>query len=212
MTSPTVTAPTAWQAAAEASLGESGTPGRALLRARALQSYENPGRPYVHLFDGGLSENLGLTEVIGGFERLKVDPDQSVLPSLRQARKVVVIVVNALRFPEVDWDRSPAPPGKGTLADQMWSIPVDRISFDAVEQVHDRLAEWQAGAPDRQGYLAQVTFDGLKSPEERLYFKHVKTRLALPKDQVDKLREVGGRLLRETPAFQRLLADLRSAQ
>ena len=103
-------------AAAEAAVGESETPGRALLRARALQSYEDPARPYVHLFDGGLSENLGLTAVLSGLRALKVDPDETVLPALRRARKVVVIAVNALRFPEVDWDRSAAPPGTGTLA------------------------------------------------------------------------------------------------
>jgi len=34
--------------------------------------------------------------------------------------------------------------------------------------------------------------------------------LQLPRDQVDKVREVGGRLLREAPAFQRLLDDLKS--
>jgi len=206
----------AWQAAAEAAVGKSETPGRALLRARALQAYESPARPYIHLFDGGLSENLGLTEVLRAFELLKVDPDEAVLPALRRARKVVVISVNALRFPEVDWDRSPAPPGTNTLTDQMWSIPVDRISFDAVEQVRDRLAEWQAespaGGPQRRGYLAQVTFDNLQDPAERTYFKQVKTRLTLPKEQVDRVREVGGRLLREAPAFQRLLSDLKSGR
>ncbi len=198
-----------WQAAAEAAVSESETPGRALLRARALQSYDNPNRPYVHLFDGGLSENLGLNEVLRAFELLKVDPDETVLPALRRAKKVVVIVVNALRFPEVNWDRSAAPPDTDILTDQMWSIPVDRISLDAVEQVRDRLAAWQAEAPDRRGYLAQVTFDNLKDQAERLYFKQVKTSLTLPKEQVDKLREVAGRLLREAPAFQRLLVDLR---
>src|SRR6185436_7511673 len=94
-----------WQAAAEAHVGEAEAPGRALLRARALQSYENPNHPYVHLFDGGLSENLGLTEVLRAFELLKVDPAETVLPSLRKARKVVVISVSALKFPEVDWDQ-----------------------------------------------------------------------------------------------------------
>ena len=204
----------AWQAAAEAAIGQSETPGRALLRARALQSYEDPARPYIHLFDGGLSENLGLTEVLRAFELLKVDSDETVLAALRRARKVVVITVNALRFPEVDWDRSPEPPDTGTLTDQMWSIPVDRISFDAVEQMREKLAAWQAdapaGGPERREYLAQVTFDALKDPAERLYFKRVKTSLALPKEQVDRLREVAGRILREAPAFQRLLADLKS--
>ena len=203
----------AWQAAAEAASGKSETPGRALLRARALQAYQDPARPYIHLFDGGLSENLGLSEVLRAFELLKVDPDEAVLPALRRARKVVVIAVNALRFPEVDWGRSPEPPGTGTLTDQMWGIPVDRISLDAVEQVRDTLAAWQAaappGGPQRRGYLAQVTFESLKDPAERAYFRQVKTRLTLPREQVDRVREVGGRLLREAPAFQRLLADLK---
>jgi len=198
----------AWQKAAEAALGESETPGRALLRARALQAYEDPARPYVHLFDGGLSENLGLAEVLRAFDLLKVEPDETVLPALRRARKVVVIAVNALRYPEVDWERSPEPPDTDTLRDQMWSIPVDRISFDAVEQVRERLAAWQAAGAGRRGYLAQVTFDNLKDPAERGYYKQVKTRLALPKEQVDRLREVGGRLLREAPAFRRLIVDL----
>jgi NTE family protein len=204
----------AWQAAAEAAIGESETPGRALLRARALQAYENPARPYIHVFDGGLSENLGLSEMIRAFEILKVDPNETVLPGLRRARKLVVIAVNALRFPEVDWDRSPAPPDTDILTDQMWSIPVDRISLDTVEQVNEKLAVWQAaapaGGPERRAYFAQVTFDNLKDPAERLYFKQVKTRLTLPKEQVDRLREVAGRLLREAPAFQRLLVDLQS--
>ena len=204
--------PPPWQAAAEATVGESETPGRALLRARALQAYADPARPYVHVFDGGLSENLGLAEVIRAFEILKVDPGETVLPALHRARKVVVIAVNALRFPEVDWDKHDAPPDTDTVTDQMWSIPVDRITLDGVEQVHDKLAAWQAGSTERRAYLALVTFDNLKDPAERHYIKGVKTRLQLPKEQVDKVREVAGRLLREAPAFQRLLSDLKAGR
>jgi NTE family protein len=199
----------AWQAAAEAAADGSETPGRALLRARALQSYEDPARPYVHVFDGGLSENLGLAEVIRALEILKVSPDETELAAIRRARTVVVIAVNALRFPVVDWDSHDAPPDTDIVTDQMWSIPVDRITLDGVEQVRDKLAVWQAAAPERRAYFAQVTFENLRDPAERLYFKQVKTRLQLPKEQIDKVREVAGRLLREAPAFQRLLNDLK---
>ncbi|HVQ60550.1 MAG TPA: patatin-like phospholipase family protein [Burkholderiales bacterium] len=202
----------AWQAAAEAAAAGSETPGRALLRARALQSYADPARPYVHVFDGGLSENLGLAEVVRALEILKVSPNDPELAAIRRARKVVVIAVNALRFPAVDWDASDAPPATDVLTDQMWSIPVDRITLDGVEQVHEKLAAWQSAAPERRAYFAQVTFENLKDPAERLYFNGVKTRLQLPKEQVDKVREVGGRLLREAPAFQRLLVDLKSGR
>jgi len=202
----------AWQAAAEAAAGGSETPGRALLRARALQSYADPARPYVHVFDGGLSENLGLAEVVRAMEILKVSPDEAELAAFRRARKLVVIAVNALRFPVVDWDTSDAAPDTDIVTDQMWSIPVDRITLDGVEQVHDKLAAWQSAVPERRTYFAQVTFENLKDPTERLYFKQVKTRLQLPKEQTDKVREIAGRLLREAPAFQRLLVDLNSAR
>jgi hypothetical protein len=80
--------------------------------------------------------------------------------------------------------------------------------------VREKLDAWQAdaptGGPARHGYLSQVTFDSLKDPDERHYFKQVKTSLTLPKDQVDRLREVAGRLLREAPAYQRLLSDLQA--
>lgn len=203
-----------WLATAEAAVNTSETPGRALLRARALQAYADPNRPYIHTFDGGLSENLGLAEMIRAFEILKVDPDEAVLPAIRRAHAIVVIAVNALRFPEVDWDRSAAPPDTEVLTDQMWSIPVDRITLDGVEQMREQLSAWQAagpaGGPQRRAYFAQVTFDNIEDPEERVYFRRVQTRLQLPKEQVDNLRRVGGRLLREAPGFQRFLADLRS--
>ncbi len=204
-----------WAAAAEAAAERSGTAGRALLRARSLRAYHDADRPYVHVFDGGLSENLGLAEVITAFEILRVDPASPLLPGLRSAHKVVVIAVDALRFPEVDWDRSPAPPGTGTLEDQMWSIPVDRISVDSVESVREQLARWQADGPAagpgrRQFYLAHLTFDDLPDPADRAYFRHVKTSLALPREEVDRLREAGGKLLRGAPDVQRLLADLQA--
>ena len=131
----------AWQAAAEARLGGSETPGRALLRARAHAVLREPGSPVTFIvFDGGLAENLGLSRGDHGLRAPEGRSPTRRSAALRRARKVVVISVNALRFAEVDWDCSAAPPDTGTLADQMWSIPVDRISLDAVEQVRDKLA------------------------------------------------------------------------
>jgi NTE family protein len=207
-----------WMAAADALASGAESPGRMELRARARRGASDAAaRPFIHLFDGGLAENLGLNTVIAALEGLAVVPDAPELARLRKVRKVVVIAVNALRVPEVDWDRSAAPPGSSTLQDQMWSIPVDRITMDAVERAREQLARWKASGPpsgpdQRETYLVQVTFDELTDPAERDRFRKVKTSLALPKEQVDQLREVSGRLLREAPGFQRLLADLRAGR
>jgi NTE family protein len=208
----------AWMGAADAAARGSESPGRTVQLARARRAATDAAaRPYIHLFDGGLSENLGLNTILAALEGLGVAPDAPELARIRKVRKVVVIAVNALRVPEVDWDRSEAPPGTSTLEDQMWSIPVDRITLDAIEQAREQLERWKkagpAAGPDRRDtYLVQVTFDDLADPAERDRFRKVKTSLALPREQVDQLREVAGRLLRQAPGYQRLLEDLRAGR
>jgi len=47
---------------------------RALERYRDLRSYQQPGeRPYIHLVDGGLSGNLGVTGIIEALQELEAD-------------------------------------------------------------------------------------------------------------------------------------------
>jgi hypothetical protein len=72
----------------------------------------------------------------------------------------------------VDWDTSDAAPDTDIVTDQMWSIPVDRITLDGVAQV--QLAARQSAAPERRACFAQGTFENLRDPADRLYFKQVK--------------------------------------
>ena len=59
-----------------------------------------------------------------------------------------------------------APPRRRTptsLTDQMWSIPVDRITLDGVEQVREKLAAWQSAA--RRGPARVLRAGHLREPE-----------------------------------------------
>jgi NTE family protein len=195
----------AWTAApgADAPLGRGG------LRARELRSYADAAeRPYVHLFDGGIAENLGLRTLIEALDAIAAAPP-SLAPGLPGGpRTILAIVVNAHRDPERDWDRSPEPPGKGTLVDQAGSIPVDRYSLEALEAARDQLARWQRAAPGRTAHLVEVSFDRIPDPAERRYFRALPTSFKLEPEQVDRLREIAGRLLRESPEFRKALEEL----
>ena len=48
----------------------------------------------------------------------------------------------------------------------------------------------------------------IEDPDERAFFENLPTTLALGDETVDRLIEVGRRLLRESPVFQALLAEL----
>jgi NTE family protein len=202
-----------WQPPAWVIAGATGAPqSRGALHARELLSYgDAKARPYVHLFDGGIAENLGLRSLIETLDTVASAPP-SLAPGIPGGpREIVAIVVNAFKNPSRDWDRSDEPPGKGDLVDQMASIPLDRYSFEAVEAARDQLARWAQAAPGRRAHLVQVSFEGIPDPVERRWFYDVPTSFKLQPEQVDRLREIAGRLLRDSPDFQQALADLGGA-
>jgi NTE family protein len=57
--------------------------------------------------------------------------------------------------------------------------------------------------------MINVSFDALEDADERRYFKQLPTSFYLKDEDVDRLREVGRRLLRDSPEFQRLLKALK---
>ena len=64
-------------------------------------------------------------------------------------------------------------------------------------------------APDKvELYPVQVAFEYIASADERNWFKNLPTTFELPRDTIDRLREVGRRLLAEDPKFQELMNAL----
>jgi NTE family protein len=83
---------------------------------RLLLAAEGPARPYVHLTDGGVADNIGLRGPIEAIA--STNHPWSVLQMMNQQRvnKLVVLVVNAATDPATDRDKSATVPGLiGTL-------------------------------------------------------------------------------------------------
>ncbi|HSF58389.1 MAG TPA: patatin-like phospholipase family protein, partial [Candidatus Binatia bacterium] len=82
--------------------------GRALLRYRdftALGDSEN--RPYLHVVDGGVSDNLGLRGMLEALEQLEASPTFQREMRFAELRHIVVIAVNSRSAPATDWDQKP---------------------------------------------------------------------------------------------------------
>jgi NTE family protein len=187
-------------------------------------------RPYIHLVDGGVSDNIGMRMVLETFEQLGTSAAYRAAIGFGEYRRIVVIVVNARSSPRTEWDRREAPPGFMVQLLQSSSVPIDRYSFETVETMKDRvqLYAWRrelllaearlAGATDAEAetkadailpkldlYPVSVSFDELPDPQERDYFMNLPTSFALPAAGVDRLRDVAGRLMRQSPDYQRML-------
>jgi NTE family protein len=206
---------------------------RAAKRYLEMQEFQNSkDRPYIHLVDGGVADNIGMRSVMEGLEALGASSAFRADVGAGVIRRIAVIVVNSRSKPKTDWDREEDPPGAVSQLLQASGVPIDRYSFETIELMKDKEAiyGWRreililqarlAGATEAEAeakanaqlpkltlHMVDVSFEAISDPAERDRFMNMPTSFVLPAVDVDGLREIGGRLLREDPDYQALLRD-----
>lgn len=188
-------------------------------------------RPFLHLLDGGLSDNIGLRGVLTALTGS--DGSWSLLGDMNDGlvQRVVVIAVDAKTEPAHDWDREESAPGLLDVLMTVATTPMDNYSTETVERVLEVFKEYEKDAGSvaatqqliRQQFdpsftvsaphtpalhFVHVSFDDIADPAERARFKAMPTSFRLPETDIGDLRRMGGLLLQQAPAFQDLLAAL----
>ena len=201
--------------------------GRALERYKYMQALQDSrNRPYLHLVDGGVSDNIGVRGVLDTLEEAFISQDFATERGFGAVDKIIIIVVNARSEDTNDWEKKESPPGLFTQLMQSSGVPIERYSFETVELMKDRAAaaswrrellvaraqlagmsreEAEASIPDIDAFVFEVSFDHIPEPERRRRFMDLPTSFVLPEQDVDELREVAGELIRQSPTFQELL-------
>jgi len=183
---------------------------RRYYRARALRTYQEPDRKYVHLLDGGVSDNIGLRGPLTAIR--SGDVAWSILNkiNLEEIKKLVIIVVDAKNQSVPDFDQKPSAPGLISIVNTIATTPLDNNSADTIELLRDtfrRRADAQKMQPDlyqAELYRIYIGFDQIKNEQERQKFLDMETNFNLPRDQVNDLRRIGGKLLQRSDCFKSL--------
>jgi len=220
--------PPPWVADAWKSLPEQVLGNRMDLRVRQMERLQNSReRPYIHLVDGGLSDNLGLYGVVQALQELMVSPELRAAVGVDGVRRIAVVVVNARSAPSFGFDKVPFGPGAFELLMQSISLPMDRYSTESIAALQDMITQWQLrvrleadarrlGAAARLGgdlnpvefSVIDVSFDAVADAGLREYLQNLPTSLALPAEAVDRLRATAAQLLRESPVFRKFVEEL----
>jgi NTE family protein len=204
--------------------------GRSLQRLKELESLQDgANRPYLHLVDGGISDNLGMRGVLESMEELEAVRGMRKKTRLDDVRRMVVFVVNSLSVPRTNWDQNERPPNDVAILLKATGVPIDRNSYEAVELLKDIVARWKilrqvreskgfkigaSGAlkeildvPDIEIYPIDVSFQELDDGKEFEYLNDLPTSFVLSDEAVDRLRAAAGTIILKSPEFQRLLKD-----
>lgn len=176
----------------------------------AIKSYQkSDARPYIHLVDGGISDNLGLRAVS---DRLEVFGGDKNSRHREDAKRVIVILVNSKVSPGRTVDVSPDAPSFSETIDMVTSSLMDHYDqetrayfFDKASEFKLRLSEDDDGT---EFYMAEVSFKDFSESRTRSLFNNLPTSLELSDAQIDAVIAAGRKLLRDQPSFRRLKRDL----
>ena len=202
---------------------------RAYQRYREMKDFQNSkDRPFIHLVDGGVSDNIGVRGVLESMEELAASAAFRGEVGFGVVRRIVLMIVNSHSSPSTDWDRRESPPGTVGQLLQASGVPIERYSFETVETMKDRAEIWKwrrelliaqarlAGATEAEAearvpkvtlQVLDVSFDAIVDPKERAYFMNLPTSFVLPPEDIDRLSEVAGRLLRQSAEYETIVRE-----
>jgi NTE family protein len=190
-------------------------------RANELRSYlDAKKRPYIHLLDGGLSDNVGMRSVLETTALVGDLESTFQMLGAKNIRKLVYLVVSAETAPDITHYTFNEIPGLSRVSRALIDIPINRYSMDTLQLMHRAIQQWRVQlrqrpegvpslfTPDADIYFINASLTEVTDPEEQARLMNIATNLALTDEEVDQLLLAGSRLLRDSPDFQRLMQDL----
>jgi NTE family protein len=161
--------------------------------------------------DGGITDNLGL-RAVSDIMAVSGGPEVFYERNEKPPRHVVVLMVNAATETNEDMDLSNKEPSPIGVVGAVTNLQLTRFDTDSMLLTRRMVGEWanELSTPEQpvKAHFIDVSIQKIKHPETLEFFNSIPTSFSLNDEQVDKLIEAGGKLLRDDPGFQQLLVDL----
>lgn len=198
-------------------LGLSDFTSRSYRFAVQVQSYTDwKDKPYIHLVDGGISDNLGLRAYLDLFMTYPDVPSALKDRGLEHVKRIAFIIVNAeAKQSTRRWSLLEESPGLTDVGDVALTAMINNYTFESTALLRQMVKEWskfrQTDAPAASPldyYVMEVNFHSLPNVKERAGFLDLPTSFNLPDQDVDRLCDAARRILHSNRDFQRLVRDL----
>ena len=194
----------------EDALKEKGITSSRKMEARVLLEYlDKKKRPWIHLVDGGISDNLGLRVFYNTVDFVG-DP-HTAFAELRHhnVKKILIISVNANATPASEWTLERDAPGLSQVIGAISTDQIGRYSNDTMQIVGASFELWakQISTPDRPVTMdfVEVSFQAVQDKEKRDYLNNIGTNFDLEDEQVDSLISAAREVLQESPQLKNFI-------
>jgi len=183
---------------------------RGLAAYRAMLDQDQ--KPYLHLVDGSVADNLGLRSAVDFITAAGGPQNVRRITGLAVPDRMVIISVNAETDSDPTIDLSNAAPSLALLLNTVAGSQIRRANFETLLLTEELLHRWgrelSSESQTVQTHFVSLGFNDLADVDERKRLNRLPTSFRLNEDDVDSLRAAGRRLLRDSPQFQALVAEM----
>ena len=173
---------------------------------------------YLHLVDGGVSDNLGIRSLLDMVAFNQKNMWQALKTfKLKETKKLAFVVVNASSFSNPSIPKNPVAPSTVKVIDATTTIQSNQYNVETLELLRSQFPLWKKqvkkgrcketpspNCGDIEFSIIEVNLDDLKK-QEREALLYVPTSFELPHATVDKLKAAGHNLLKRSESFKKLL-------
>jgi NTE family protein len=196
---------------------------RAVL-ARTANRYLDPERTkFIHLLDGGISDNLALRGVANGAIALDESNDAFRRVALK-ARRVLVLSVDGQSATDPAISKQRVVTGLSQIFGAVSGTLIDAYNFETLiltagelRQLIDSLRKVRCAqarvieghdCADVRGALVHISLASIPDPQERQRLQAIPTGLTIPDEDVDLLVSSGEHLVQHNDTIRGLISDL----
>jgi len=179
-----------------------------------LSSYANKQeRQFIHLVDGGITDNLGLLAI---YEMVEVAGGAKAFMDFiggEPAPHFVVISVNASTNPTTTMELSNEIPSLENTINAITDTQLHRTNATTLGLFKNSVKKWseELSTPDKpvEPYFIEIDFKRITQARRRLLFNQIPVSFSLQKEQVDDLIKVGRELLLNNAEFKRFIENMK---
>ena len=165
-------------------------------------------RPYIHLIDGGLTDNLGMRSLL---DMTEMYPEKILTNKILQnnIRHIVVINVNAQNQVSSNLDKTAAVPGFRDVVSSIVNIPIDQNSQESLRRFRAFVDQWNKDKQTDGISFSFVSLNLKDLPPSELREKvlNIPTSFYLPPEDVDNLRTAAAELMKQSLDYRNLLTE-----
>lgn len=179
-----------------------------------ISQYQNSEeRPFIHLIDGGLTDNLGLRSLLDMGDIYGQDLLYQKITD-GNIRNIVVINVNAQNQISSDIDKTASIPGLSDVINAVVNVPIDQYSLESLRRFRIFTDEWNEnlgrGNQDKRVTLHFVSLNLKDLPQSALRDEvlNISTSFYLPPKNVNQLKQAAKMLLQQSDEYQKALQIL----